>query len=53
MPAHHAHGRVRIGLFARGLFLDPMGTKLTLSRAHGEAACDAFLERFDDALAAA
>jgi hypothetical protein len=29
-----------------------MGTKLYLSLAHDEAACDAFLDRFDDALTA-
>lgn len=35
--------------FARGVFLNPMGTKLYLSLAHDEAACDAFIDRFDDA----
>ncbi len=40
-----------LGLFARGVFLNPMGTKLYLSIAHDEAVCDDFLERFDDALA--
>ena len=40
-----------LGLFRRGIFLNPMGTKLYLSLAHDEAACDAFLERLDDALA--
>ena len=44
--------RVMLGLFARGVFLNPMGTKLYLSIAHDEAVCDAFLDRFDDALAA-
>ncbi len=44
---------VIFGLFARGVFLNPMGTKLYLSLAHGGAACDAFLDRFDDALSAA
>ena len=40
-----------LGLFERGIFLNPMGTKLYLSLAHDEAACDAFLDRFSDALA--
>jgi glutamate-1-semialdehyde 2,1-aminomutase len=39
-----------LGLFKRGVFLNPMGTKLYLSIAHDEAAIDAFLDRFDDAL---
>ena len=39
-----------LGLFERGIFLNPMGTKLYLSLAHDEAACDAFLDRFSDAL---
>jgi glutamate-1-semialdehyde 2,1-aminomutase len=47
-----AKGRaLMLGLFARGVFLNPMGTKLYLSLAHDEAVCDDFLERFDDALA--
>ncbi len=41
---------VMLGLFSRGIFLNPMGTKLYLSLAHDEAACDAFLDRFDDTL---
>ena len=41
---------VMLGMFERGVFLNPMGTKLYLSLAHDEAACDAFLDRFDDAL---
>lgn len=40
-----------LALFERGIFLNPMGTKLYLSLAHDEAACDAFLDRMDDALA--
>jgi glutamate-1-semialdehyde 2,1-aminomutase len=40
-----------LGLFRRGVFLNPMGTKLYLSVAHDEAVCDAFLDRYDDALA--
>lgn len=41
---------VMLGLFRRGIFLNPMGTKLYLSIAHDQVACDHFLERFDDAL---
>jgi glutamate-1-semialdehyde 2,1-aminomutase len=40
-----------LALFRRGVFLNPMGTKLYLSLAHDEAVCDAFLERFDASLA--
>ena len=43
--------RLMEGLFRRGVFLNPMGTKLYVSVAHDEAVCDAFLERYDDALA--
>lgn len=39
-----------LGAFARGVFLNPMGTKLYLSLAHDEAVCDEFAERFDAAL---
>ncbi len=47
-----AKGRaLMLGLFARGVFLNPMGTKLYLSLAHDEATCDELLARFDDALA--
>ena len=42
--------RLMLALFARGIFLNPMGTKLYLSVAHDEAVCDAFIERFGDAL---
>jgi glutamate-1-semialdehyde 2,1-aminomutase len=46
-----ARGRtVMLGLFKRGVFLNPMGTKLYLSIAHDEAVCDEFLQRFEDAL---
>ena len=41
-----------LGLFARGVFINPMGTKLYLSTAHDDAICDEFLVRFDDALGA-
>ncbi len=47
-----AKGRaLMLALFARGVFLNPMGTKLYLSVAHDEAVCDELLTRFDDALA--
>ena len=49
--ADKARGRaVMLGLFERGVFLNPMGTKLYLSIAHDEAVCDKFLDRFDDTL---
>ena len=38
------------GLFARQIFLNPMGTKLYLSIAHDEAVIDAFCDRLDDTL---
>jgi glutamate-1-semialdehyde 2,1-aminomutase len=41
-----------LALFRRKIFLNPMGTKLYLSVAHTQADCDAFLERFEDALQA-
>ncbi|MCC7049578.1 MAG: aminotransferase class III-fold pyridoxal phosphate-dependent enzyme [Alphaproteobacteria bacterium] len=46
-----AKGRtLMLGLFRRGVFLNPMGTKLYLSLAHDRQDCDRFLDRFDDAL---
>lgn len=42
--------RLMLELFRRGVFLNPMGTKLYLSLAHDEAVCDEFLERFDTAV---
>jgi glutamate-1-semialdehyde 2,1-aminomutase len=39
-------------LFRRGVFVNPMGTKLYLSLAHDGAAVDEFLARFASALAA-
>jgi glutamate-1-semialdehyde 2,1-aminomutase len=39
-----------LGLFRRGIFLNPMGTKLYLSLAHDRGACDQLLDRLDDAL---
>jgi glutamate-1-semialdehyde 2,1-aminomutase len=44
--------RLMLALFERGIFLNPMGTKLYLSLAHDEAVCDAFCDRLDDALGA-
>ncbi|MCH8038290.1 MAG: aminotransferase class III-fold pyridoxal phosphate-dependent enzyme, partial [Proteobacteria bacterium] len=47
-----AKGRaLMLALFARGVFVNPMGTKLYLSIAHDEAVCDELLTRFDGALA--
>jgi glutamate-1-semialdehyde 2,1-aminomutase len=43
--------RLMLELFRRGVFLNPMGTKLYLSLAHDEGVCDDFLERFRAALA--
>jgi glutamate-1-semialdehyde 2,1-aminomutase len=42
--------RMMLGLFARGVFLNPMGTKLYLSIAHDQAMCGAFCERLDQTL---
>ena len=42
--------KLMLGLFARGVFVNPMGTKLYLSIAHDQAICGEFLDRFDDAL---
>jgi glutamate-1-semialdehyde 2,1-aminomutase len=42
-----------LGLFRRGVFINPMGTKLYLSIEHDDAICDAFIDRFDSALAEA
>lgn len=39
--------RLLLQLFENGVFLNPMGTKLYLSLAHDEAACDAFCELLD------
>ncbi len=41
-----------LALFERGIFVNPMGTKLYLSLAHDEAVCDGFCDRLDDALGA-
>lgn len=46
-----ARGRaVMLGLFGRGIFLNPLGTKLYLSLAHDERVCDEFLNRLRDTL---
>jgi glutamate-1-semialdehyde 2,1-aminomutase len=42
--------RVMLELFSRGIFLNPMGTKLYLSLAHTEADCDEFGDVFSGAL---
>lgn len=42
--------KVMLGLFSRGVFLNPMGTKLYLSLAHDESICDEFLTRFEESL---
>ncbi len=43
---------VMLELFARGVFLNPMGTKLYLSLQHDHATCDEFFLRLRDALRA-
>lgn len=45
--------QLMLELFQRGVFLNPMGTKLYLSLAHSEATCEEFCSRFGDALEAA
>lgn len=42
--------RIMLGLFERGIFLNPMGTKLYLSLAHTQAHCDQFVERLEEVL---
>ncbi len=39
-----------LGLFKRGVFLNPMGTKLYISIAHDRTILDSFLSRFEDCL---
>lgn len=41
-------GNIMLGLLKRGIFLNPMGTKLYLSLAHTTDVCDEFLNRFAD-----
>lgn len=43
--------KLMLDLFKRGVFLNPMGTKLYVSLAHDEAVCDVFCERLDQAMA--
>lgn len=53
LASDRARGRaIMLELLRRGVFLNPMGTKLYLSLAHGDAALDEFVDRFADALAA-
>jgi len=42
--------RMMLGLFASGVFINPMGTKLYLSVAHDEAICSEFCRRLDAVL---
>jgi glutamate-1-semialdehyde 2,1-aminomutase len=42
--------KMMLGLFERGIFLNPMGTKFYLSIAHDESLCSAFCERLYDVL---
>jgi glutamate-1-semialdehyde 2,1-aminomutase len=41
---------VMLELLRRGVFLNPMGTKLYLSLSHNDGAIDEFVQRFDEAL---
>ena len=43
--------KVLLSLYRKGVFLNPMSTKLYMSIAHDEGIIDNFLDRFDDALA--
>lgn len=53
MMADRARGRaLMLELWRRGVFLNPMGTKLYLSLAHTEGACAEFCERMAGALRA-
>jgi len=49
VDAHWARN-LMLGLFHRGIFLNPMGTKLYLSLAHDENTCDELLDCLDDVL---
>ena len=42
--------KMMMGLFERGIFLNPMGTKLYLSIMHDDAALDGFYDRLRDTL---
>ncbi|MBX7166323.1 MAG: aminotransferase class III-fold pyridoxal phosphate-dependent enzyme [Pirellulales bacterium] len=51
LRADRARARaLMLELFRSGIFLNPMGTKLYLSLAHDEAACDELIELFTAAL---
>lgn len=53
LASDRARGRrLMLELLRRGVFLNPMGTKLYLSLAHDTEAIDSFLARFSEALAA-
>ncbi len=53
IAADRARGRaLMLELWRRGVFLNPMGTKLYLSLAHTEAECGEFCDRLGEALAA-
>jgi glutamate-1-semialdehyde 2,1-aminomutase len=53
LASNRARGRrLMLELLRGGVFLNPMGTKLYLSLAHGDAALDEFVNRFAVALAA-
>ena len=43
---------IMLGLFERGVFLNPMGTKLYLSLAHDESVCDEFCTRLAETIGA-
>ena len=45
-----ANRLMMLALFDRGIFLNPMGTKLYMSLSHNESTCDAFLDRFADTM---
>lgn len=53
LASDRAHGRsVMLELLRRGVFLNPMGTKLYLSLAHDATVIEEFIRRFADALTA-
>ena len=53
LASDRAHGRaVMLELLRRGVFLNPMGTKLYLSLAHDGNVMEEFIQHFADALAA-
>jgi glutamate-1-semialdehyde 2,1-aminomutase len=53
LASDRARGRrVMLELIRRGVFLNPMGTKLYLSIAHDDAVIDGFVQRFAESLAA-